>query len=505
MLSSSFDITILGTDLPALIFGALAAKKNYRVLVIGQGGHNNAYDIRGLRFVSRAQLLFGLHSSVFISDCFGDLALGPEIRNRPKSLDPIAQLVMPGVRLDLPVSTEVFDRELKREFPNVADRLSRLIEQELQAVNKGFEAEMADFPIIPSRNIKDSLSRRGLGGRLQEIAEPFRTAFDSLSPDPKAVVAMNAMAAGLALSPVPPGGPAQARLLWHLRNGLVHIDWGLDELRNIFIGKIKQNAGEVRTKESVDSVSTNWKGTINKLVLANSGDEIGTSLVVMGMDPVEMPDLLPEGRKAQGLREDFKQIKPSHYLFTLNLGMPASNIPDAMARVVFNVLDPKKPIEGDNFLIIQRNAAMVPLTGQAGNKDASLTVSAFMPADAFDHTIDSLSRFGRLVMDALCRDVMPFLDVDHAIQSISSVHQKSASKNSEKEAFFIDSRSLLPIFQCDNEKGLGLFTISVHTRYKNLLNLSNEVTGALGFEGAFYTAREALKITQGLIKLRSVS
>jgi len=498
VLNSSFDITILGTDLPALIFGALAAKKNYRVLVIGQGGHDNIYDNVGhFQFVSRVQLIYGLHSSVFVSDCFSDLAMGPEIRNRPKPLDPIVQVVMPGVRLDLPVSAAVLEREMKREFPAVASDMFQLIEQELQAVNKAFESELADFPILPSGSIKDNLSRRGLESRLQELFAPFSAKFSGLGKDPNAIAALNAMASGLALTPVQPGGIAHSRLLWHLRNGLVQIDWGLDGIRDIFIRKIEQNAGEVRRNESVDSISTNWKGAINKLKLSNSGDEIGTSLLVIGMDQSVLPDLIM-GKKAEKLRDDFNQSQPTHYLFTMNLGMHISQVPDAMANVIFNVSDPKKTLDGDNFLIIQKDSAMEPVQGNT--ERAVISVSAFMPAELFDGTIDSMKDFGVSVLDALRRDIMPFLDVENIVPSIAGIRQTD-----DKGHHFIDSRGFLPIYPDDNEKGLGLFTLPIHTRYKNMLNLGAEVTGNLGFEGAFYTAREALKITQALIKLRGVT
>ncbi len=495
MINSSFHIVILGTDLPALVFGALAAKKNYRVLVVGQRGHDNIYEIDALRFVSRPQLIYGLHSSTIISDCFGDLTLGPEIRNRPLPLDPIIQVVMPGVRLDLPVRSELFEQELKREFPALADNFVMLMDQVLQSTNKGIEEALAEFPVIPPRKFKDSFSHRGLATRLEEVVQPFVDVFEGLGRDPRAMAVVNAMGAGLALSPVQPGGVAHCRLLWHLRNGLVHIDWGLDEIRRIFLEKIRQNSGEVRLNETVASMSSNWKGAINTLTLERSGDTIGTALVALGMNPSEAMPLLPSGRKVKGFAEDLERYQPSHYVFTLNLGMDVDQVPEGMGHLVFNVLDPGKPLEGTNFLIVQTNPAMEPRSVQEGHDQAVISVTAFMPAAAFDGTIEGLMNFGAAVIHALQQDLLPFLRVDDVMQSIAAIRKRQAD-----DEYFVDTRSLLPVYPQDPDKGLGLFTIPIQSAFKNVLNLGAEMTGGLGFEGVFYLAREALKITQGMVK-----
>jgi hypothetical protein len=290
------------------------------------------------------------------------------------------------------------------------------------------------------------------------------------------------------------GSIAQARLLWHLRHGLLHIEWGLDEIRKIFLSKITRNAGELRVNDSVQSISMSWfSSKIEEIEMLNSRDRIGAGLVALAMNPMMVPDLI-QGKKANELRKEFDQYKPTHYLFTVNLGLMKGQIPEGMGRIVLNIHDPSKRLHGANFLIIQQNPAMTPEQPASGLE--SLSVTAFLPAKRFDGTIQTLSSFGNEVISTLIRDVMPFLNPETVVQSIAAIRIGPDGQP------VIDSRSLIPVYPPETERGLGLFRIPVKTKYKTILNLGMELVGSMGFEGNFYMAREALKMTFEHIKQR---
>ena len=121
MVKGTYDVVIAGTDLPAVIFGALAAKKGYRVLVLGHGSDKNVYEVNGYLFVRRSCSLFGLSDSAPIRNVFKELALSSEINNLLQHVSPACQVILPDARVDVSLQREVFTREIGREFPGHQD------------------------------------------------------------------------------------------------------------------------------------------------------------------------------------------------------------------------------------------------------------------------------------------------------------------------------------------------------------------------------------------------
>ncbi|HOI09157.1 MAG TPA: hypothetical protein PK313_01655, partial [Myxococcota bacterium] len=154
MLKGTYDVVIAGTDLPALVFGALAAKKGYRVLVLGHGGKENAYEVDGYRFVRRPNLLCGFSDSNPIREVFRELALAPEMRNLPRPMTPSCHVVLPDARVELTHIRDILDREIEREYagrlPAFRDFTDRLVE-----VEKALEPLLRDTPTLPPGTIKE--------------------------------------------------------------------------------------------------------------------------------------------------------------------------------------------------------------------------------------------------------------------------------------------------------------------------------------------------------------
>jgi phytoene dehydrogenase-like protein len=118
MSSRFFDAVILGRSLGSLCAAALLARRDFRVLLVGNGKRPPSY-----RFESRVlgrrtfTLLFG--SSPVFRRVLHELAQSPQFRRRTQALDPMFGFLMEGRRFELPPDVELFGRELDREFPEV--------------------------------------------------------------------------------------------------------------------------------------------------------------------------------------------------------------------------------------------------------------------------------------------------------------------------------------------------------------------------------------------------
>ena len=497
-LSSTVQVAVIGNDLPAMIYGALAAKKGYSVVVITHDARDVVFTQGNISLVRRPQLIYGLQSSEVISETFGELTLRPEMYHRPVPYNPSAQLVMPDTRMDIVPDAKILKKELEREFPGTAKYLIQLFTEQLEEGIKGLKDELLEASLHSgeSGGLFSKLKVRSVDPEVvyEHLANVINT-MEKVEGDTKTKKALLAIGSAMGLIPVPWHPFAMSKLLWNLRNGLVRLDWGLDAMQEIFQEKIKSYAGEVEKSTVIRLGLGGFLNSTLKTIDLDGGESIGFELLVLGQNPKALANLFPqEKKKIKGFIEQINNREPSHYLFTINLILSSDDIPEGMANIVFVVQNLSKPLEGDNLLILHRNPAMAPQDSIEIGKEV-MSITAFLPASMFDGTDESLRSFAKKMIFGVHTTIFPFLDPLKVPFSIPAVFQHGKEK-------VIDLLSLYPLYTNYMDKTLNTFSVPIQTKLGNVLNLSYEVCGALGFEGAFFAAKEALRITQGKIKLK---
>jgi phytoene dehydrogenase-like protein len=497
MLKGTYDVVIAGTDLPALVFGALAAKKGYRVLVLGHGGKENAYEVDGYRFVRRPNLLCGFSDSNPIREVFRELALAPEMRNLPRPMTPSCHVVLPDARVELTHIRDILDREIEREYagrlPAFRDFTDRLVE-----VEKALEPLLRDTPTLPPGTIKEYLSFR----RYRKGVAPLLagTGTDALAPfagDPRLRTLLAAPVAAMSGLARPWETPLPfIRLANHLLRGLYHVEWGDDALKALFLARIRGNSGDVRPGDRVDMLVVS-RGTIREVEIQARNESVGAGMLVAGSDLGALLDLVPSAHAKRRYRTKVARRTPSHYGITLNIGTHRSVIPEGMAQIAFLVADPAAPLEGENLLTLQVDPAMEPLEARDPDR-VVLSVTGWLPADRFDGEAATLQAFADRMLEG-ARRLIPFLGSRPTTLSVSSI------ETSPKTGLpVVDPAGLIPVYPDAVPRSLDLMTWPVRTPYRNLLNLGDCAAGALGFEGAFLSAFMAFNVLRARIPLKTV-
>ena len=143
---------MLGRSLGALSAAALLARRDFRVLLLGQGQRPPSYEYERFRLKRRAfTLLFG--SSPVWSRLLHELAQSPRFRRMTHPLDPMFVVSAAGRHLEVPPDMELFQREVDREFPEVrqlVDELYATIAPINAAVDAVFEKDAVWPPGTPS-------------------------------------------------------------------------------------------------------------------------------------------------------------------------------------------------------------------------------------------------------------------------------------------------------------------------------------------------------------------
>ncbi len=116
--SRHYDVVVLGRSLGALLAAALLARREFRVLLLGQGELGPRYRVSGQILARRSFNLLSATSPVF-RRVIQELAQTQKFRRLTAPLDPMFSYVGPNVRFEVPPDVDLFTREIEREFPEV--------------------------------------------------------------------------------------------------------------------------------------------------------------------------------------------------------------------------------------------------------------------------------------------------------------------------------------------------------------------------------------------------
>ena len=496
MLRSSYDVVIVGTDLPGLVFGALAAKKGYRVLVLGHGGKENVYEHEGHRFVRRPNVLWGFGDSNPIREVFRELALAPEMRNLPRPLQPTGSVVLPDARIEISHMKGILEEEIAREFPNRVE-MFREFSRSMGDAEPALEALLRDTPVVPPGTIREYFAwRRYRKGLAPLLPREDADALAPLADDPGLAAFFAAPVTAMSGITQPRMHPlAFVRLASHMLRGLFFVEWGVDALKALFLDRIRNNSGDVRPTDSVDMLVVRH-GRVREVEIRARDEAIGVGMLVVATDLAPVLDQIPQADAKRRYRQKVERVQPSHWWVTLNVGASRAAVPEGMAQTAFVVSDPDRPLEGTNLLIVQVDPAMEPADAVDPDR-TTIAVAGLLPAVRFGGKAGEIELFTHELLDAL-RRFMPFLDRHSTTTGCAAI--ATDPKTGDQ---VVDRAGLVPVYPDPLGRGLDLFTWPVRTGYKNVMFLGDAAGGALGFEGAFVAAFMGFDILKGAMQIKS--
>src|SRR5580692_7217055 len=143
-LAKHYDVAVLGAGIGALAAAALLARRSWRVLVLGQGWRPPTYQADGVT-LARRPFTFLAGSSPAWGRVLVELAQSQTFRRRVMPLDPMFQVLAPGLRLEVPPDVALFGREIDRAFPEVrrvVDELYAELARTNGAADAAFEKDL---------------------------------------------------------------------------------------------------------------------------------------------------------------------------------------------------------------------------------------------------------------------------------------------------------------------------------------------------------------------------
>lgn len=495
MNTSYYDVVILGMRLEALVCGALLAKRGFRVLLLRQDDPPSTYTVGGLVLPRNPSSFLAAHSPV-VRRIFAELALHQLFRRRARAVDPAFQAALPHHRFDLRRADDAFSAEIAREFPEIqrpvedfhrnvvrnSNELDRILDRKLVWPPEGF---------FERRELNRAITtlpydRNGQGvDPLAEIADdhPFRVA----------VEATMRFATDLDTAQLPP--LARVRLYDARLRGSVVFEGGDGWLTQALLEKIQTYSGDVRPRQRARAILLK-RGQVTAVRLHGSGEEIGCGFVIAACDLARLIPLVEHRSTFEELFERSGEPQTRWYRYVLNVVLNERGLPEGMARDVFFVRDPRKPLEGPNLLHVQTQdrAADAPET----ETRRVLTVQSLIPRRSIEERSDYVEGLRERLLASL-EDLVPFLR--RHLLLIDSPHDGKppfdTTVNREVaagEEWLRAASTMESIYSYPVRSALGFCALPTRMPTRNLLLCNGQVAPGLGMEGRLLSAASAARI-----------
>jgi phytoene dehydrogenase-like protein len=371
-----YDVVVLGRSLGALAAAALLARRDFRVLVLGQGARASSYRL-GATVLRRGAFSMLFAASPTWKRILLELAQSQTFRRRAVALDPMVQVLLPRQRIELPPDMRLFEREIEREFPGVRRVLEDLF-GELARVNVAADEVFERDTVWPPGTFWERRRASRDASTLPYVREPEVDLLADLAPSHpyrQLAVALVGFAAQMRLDRLP--SFAFARLLGAWTRGLFALPRGQDELSEFLLERIEAHGGTSRLSERAVELLVDRNG-VRSILIDGETSPTSVGFVLSDGTGEELASL----SHGQGIRKvaerDWPKVTPAFGRFVLSAVVRSEGLPDRLGRESIVVSE----TEGLPLHVVRLRPADEPDAVPEAAHQTLLVVEALLPVHA---------------------------------------------------------------------------------------------------------------------------
>ncbi len=482
-----FDVIIVGTSLAPLTAGALLSRRGLRVLVVGNGELEDGGSTIQLNTLT----------SDLVMRIFEELGVTHMVKRKVRRPEPTFQVILPQARIDVHPDQEIFDGEMEREFPHMAEE-AKLTHAMFPEMMDAMEKIIHGENLLPPQGL---IERKKMDLILSKTI--FRDGGDTIDmvnrvlTDDQFACFIRAVAASHSFLDLKDLIPAM--FLFLHRRKVQHcavFDGGLKVLKQILYDKIDAYGGEVRSSETIETVSLQGN-RVAAVRLAGRETMIGCDFLLSGISSECLSAMLTvEGRSVKRDLLRNEDLVPTGYLVTAPLVVADEAVPEAMASSIIVVFDCKKPLREANYLWAEVEEP--PARGRRRQRRIALHYILDRKSIMADPS------YSKQVMDEILRNftsVIPFLDrfIVECRDPVSAV-----MKSHFMEDPMLHIARLMPsILEYQRATRSPFVGLGYKTGLKNVYRVNTEVCPSLGEDGLWLAGLGAARIVSSQRKAKT--
>ncbi|MCA9588042.1 MAG: phytoene dehydrogenase [Myxococcales bacterium] len=328
--SKHYDVAVLGMGLGALASAALLARRGWRVVVIGHGHRRATYALDDVSFSRRPFTFLGASSPTW-GRVLVELAQSQTFRRRLTPVDPMFQLCMPGVRVELPPDTVLFQREIDREFP-ASRRVLDDLYGELAKTNAVADEVFEHDAVWPPGGFWERRETEKLSAALPWAGDPDLLAELPLDHAFRAAVDLSVRFAADQVDPLPTFSRARLHGAW--TRGVQALEGGEEELTDFLVERLRAHGGELLASDRVERLAVKG-GKVRGVYLSGEEEPIGVTFVVLDGAMEDVLEIAPD--VARKLEEQETRVEPAEGRFVVSLVVRTEGVPASLGAESFVV------------------------------------------------------------------------------------------------------------------------------------------------------------------------
>lgn len=347
MTARHYDVVVLGRSIGALAAAALLARREFRVLVLGQGQAGFTYPVEGHPLCRRTFTLLSGTAPSF-RRIAQELAQSQRFRRLTEPLDPMFSVLAPGWRLEVPPDAELFAREIDREFPEIRQLVDELYAS-FAEVNGAADAAFEKDAVWPPGSLWERLETGRAAASLpltESTPADLLGKFPETHPFREVVTLPVRFATHLDVPASRLPAFALARLHGAWTRGIHSLRRSEIDLTDFFLDRIEAHGGACRLEGRATQLIVQ-RGRVVGVLEDGEEQPTGAGAVVSCFSGESLADLAQGEGVTRKAKEEWPRLTATAGRFVVSLIVHRRGVPEPLPVESFLVPrapDPRRPV-----------------------------------------------------------------------------------------------------------------------------------------------------------------